>query len=456
MTPQAASGSDLFERWNQDSWKQVLLFVTALWHDQDVSHLLKPITPEDPPYGLIFCGSALAEGATLDLSFEGYLVRRLCESASHNATGTICVRLMAGITDDSVEKADGVLEVLRLLSNRPTTREHFARLVDFMIQEARSWRKDMGNAAVNDLGILGRRAELLALAQDRDVYIGVRLSASRQLVKIGAVDLAVPVMISMFLENPSDRTAENILDQLGECKAVESLHLLYMQITCHTQRHAVQVLGAMDVLQEVSTDASLPQAVRESAILTLSNAGDRSSRQSIQQLFVERQTDQDSLIELVELLGRAKNWAALFDTVASPIAPLAVRDRAVNILEREKNQDELLTLLAVSEILPALQLKICKAIINLGDLRPIIEQLESFFEGFFGTNHDRDTLKQAHRLRAELHDKLADHEGAILEYGKVLEDDPNDEWVLGLRGNCYRLLGSYAQALLDFNARARP
>jgi hypothetical protein len=148
---EAARGTDLFHRWNQDAWKQVLLFLAALWRDQDVSHLLKPIAAEDPPHGLIFCGSAFAEGAAVDQAFEVSVIRRLCEAASRNAAGTICVRLVAGIRDDSVEKAKSVLRVIRQLSNRPAACDHFARLLRFMMQEARSWHLNPAHSTVGSV-----------------------------------------------------------------------------------------------------------------------------------------------------------------------------------------------------------------------------------------------------------------------------------------------------------------
>jgi tetratricopeptide (TPR) repeat protein len=157
-------------------------------------------------------------------------------------------------------------------------------------------------------------------------------------------------------------------------------------------------------------------------------------------------------MEVVEKLGSARNWAALTDVITSAIAPCAARERAIDILEREKNQDELLPLLRTSGISPQLQLRACKAIVKLGDLRSISEQLDSFFAAIFTSTMDASVATEGHRLRADFYFRLTDYERAVQEYDEVLKADPDDEWVLALRGNCCRLLGRYDQAMANFNA----
>jgi len=53
-------------------------------------------------------------------------------------------RLMSGIVDDSIEKEEAVLRTIRQLATRQASREHYARLLGYMIKEARSWRNEIG------------------------------------------------------------------------------------------------------------------------------------------------------------------------------------------------------------------------------------------------------------------------------------------------------------------------
>jgi hypothetical protein len=121
----------------------------------------------------------------------------------------------------------------------------------------------MGNAAVNDLGILGRRTELLALAQDHDLHVWVRHQAALELARLGATDSALPLMASVLREPVSNRIAENLLDEMGECNGVELLReIVYDQdLSMAIRLHAIEVLGTrrtMQILQVFCEDSLLP------------------------------------------------------------------------------------------------------------------------------------------------------------------------------------------------------
>jgi tetratricopeptide (TPR) repeat protein len=442
----------IMERWRTDRWKQVLLFLLALCSDRyPVTELARRFTNSARPYGLVFCADALAEGTKLETGFEEELTRQLCAEASRNAHGTICNRLLAGLTSDTQVRANEVLRSIVQLKHRGSMRAPMTRLVETMIKYASEWRSSMGNAAVNDLGILESHSALLAIAQDTGVYQSVRCEAAIQLARAGRVEESTPILQSLLRSSDlEESTGVRILDAFGEISDETELmtQARYQDLYGKYRRYVPIVLfksRMINGLKILYGDESVDAKVRNNALLGLLGNDPCVKIDRLQELFVA--ADDAEINYLLDILRRMENWNGLVLILETRELPVEVHERASHMLPGAGGKEVLFRVVGNARINLGLQLSAAKELRKRVETSGTADFLEAFYRDATNRGYDLEILRE----RAELYRAQGRLELAIADYSAIIKEAPSDDVALAYRANCYRTLDRFGEALTDFN-----
>jgi tetratricopeptide (TPR) repeat protein len=456
MDPESRSAIDVAKKWHDDQWRQITLFCLSIWSEQkSVSSIIRRIIGKNPPYGLVFASDAIAEGAAVEEPLQREIVQLLSREAVGNAEGTICVRLLAGISDDSIKRADETLRALLQLSALPAAEPYFSQLVKTMVSFARAWEKDMGNAALNDLATLRRRDELQAIANDKRLRDWTRFEAGRELGRCGSIEDAIRALDALISEKPiKERIATGILDELGDLGGSQELLRLARTKSLDLQLrvYVAEVLDKRAMVNELSglaQDSLLVPEVRHRALLGLLGKTQSVGKDLIEQLFITKASGTSEAEQITATLARMENWAALVVIASHPGIDSLVAQRCVSLLEASSRIEELLDLVSQGNLPHELRWLAATAVRRKGQANEVAEALLAFYTArleALGVD-DSETLKE----RARLYLDMDQHAAAIKDLDKVISHDATDEFSLSLRANAQRLSGNFEASISDFD-----
>jgi tetratricopeptide (TPR) repeat protein len=452
VAPESPEALSLAKKWKEDQWRQVLVFLFSIWSEgSSVLPLLKRIANLSKPYGLVFCADAIAAGTNSDENFEKELVKRLCQVAMENSEGTICNRLLAGLTDDSTQRAEEVLRVLAQMKSKPVAVKDIGLLIGVMVERAQQWKEQMGNAAVNDLALLGCTSELLAISKDKSVFEWVRLSAAEDVGKLGAPSDAIDVLSSLANGDFPSNVLIRALDHLGELRAGDVLLSFARKSSTPTELrlHVVEILdkGAMlNELKTIADDELFDSETRHRALVGLLGKSDVSEAQSlIRRLLVDATPSGSVIREIIDTLRRMEHWDALSSILLCPSLSSDVYEYCIKTLEQNKKIESILSLLDDPRVSEEMKWSAAKSAREAGTAEETNEALFAYYEKRLVVE-DLDVLRE----RSKLFISLGRHSDAIPDLDRIIAKDPTDEWSLALRANSHRLTGNPQAAVSDF------
>jgi tetratricopeptide (TPR) repeat protein len=454
VAPGSPEALSLAKNWKEDQWRQVLVFLFSIWSEGgSVLPLLQRIANLSKPYGLVFCADAIAAGANIEGNFEKELVQRLCQVAMENSEGTICNRLLAGLTDDSTRSAEEVLRVLAQMKSKPVATKDIGLLIDVMVERAQQWKQKMGNAAVNDLALLGCTRELLSISRDKSVFEWVRLSAVEDVGKLGAPSDAIAVLISLANGDFASDVLVRALDHLGELRAGEAMVSFARKSStpAELRLQVIEILDQSAMLNELRTiadDELLDSETRHRALVGLFGKSDASEAQSlIRRLLVDVTPSGWEIREIIDTLKRMEDWDALSSILLCPGLSSDVYELCIKTLEQNKKIEPLLSLLDDPRLSEEMKWCAARAAREAGTAEETHEALLAYYERRMSVPiEDLDMLRE----RSELFISLGRHNDAIRDLDRIIAKDATDEWSLALRANSHRLTGNPDAAVSDF------
>jgi tetratricopeptide (TPR) repeat protein len=465
--PDSQEAISIVKNWREDQWRQVVLFSVSFWSERhSVAPLLRRIAKLSPAslanpnpvaslYGLVFAADSIAEGALVEPDLQRDIIKHLCREAITNSEGTICVRLMAGITDDSIKRADETLRALLELRKLPESEPHFSQLIKAMVSFARDWRQDMGNAAVSDLAALGCRSELLDIANDERLHDWVRYQAARELIERGPDANASDALYRQITGKPRSATvATRILDVLGEAGASAQLLELAKSdsMDLDLRVHIAEVFdkhAMIEALGSLKVDNEADPSVRERALWgLLGKTPSADSHHLIGELLTCIPPGSANGERLVDALAGMQNWDGVISVVEYPGADSSIVEGCISRLTSYDRVEELGHLVGSANLPFNVRLLAAEGLRKKAKAGERKDQLLRFYSEYLEQKEDDlAVLKERGKLFLE----VGQFAEAIGDFNILVSLDENDEWSLGLRGNAFRLSGQYVEAIADFD-----
>jgi tetratricopeptide (TPR) repeat protein len=456
IDPESTGALDIAKHWRDDEWRQTILFCMSIWSERkSVTPILTRLLGRDPPYGLVFVSDAVAEGTEVEVKLQGELIERLCREAVLNAEGSICPRLMAGISDDSIKRASETLRALLQLKSLPAAEPHFTTLVRALVSFARAWTEERGNAAVTDLAALRRTDELLAIAKDPKLHNWIRWEAAEELGKCGHTADAISALHALVSENSLNAgILTRVLDEIGELGGVAELSTLLNSQTLETKYRVqiIRIFAKKSMLRDLlalSRDQDLEPEVREAAMIGLLGRVQSADKEIAESLLSTATSRVSKAEEIVRLLAHSQNWDALVAIAKHDGIGTSALEAAVAALEGADRIDDLLEFMTQNSASAQLRWLSARAVRRKGKAKEVAEALLAYYHERLQTvgEGDTETLSERAKLNLDIHD----YPSAIADLDRILADQPSDEWSLGLRANAHRLAGNYPAAISDFD-----
>lgn len=265
LRPGQAEASRLLLRWQDPSWRQVVLFLLGIWNSkgESVDNILDGIRTESAE-GPVFAASAVTEGVRVSRSILSNIIQDLGQYTRSHSWGQVLFSdpnpfiILVSLADELCTH-----ELLRTATNSGTE------------PAVRAYAAEM-------LGRLDPTPETLKVLISLTLEVGyvvVSHGAALALARLGRADLSVPIL-QRVINDPSASVLlrARAVDALGEQSATQALlrTAALSEIPPNLREQAARILEAQghsaqasEILRALAEDPRVDADVREKAITDL-------------------------------------------------------------------------------------------------------------------------------------------------------------------------------------------
>lgn len=431
--------SDILDRFTEDAWRQVVLFLIAILSERkSVVRELRHIKPQSHPLGLAFVGVAIAEGADVPKEFTTEVVQDLCAEVLANANHGYCERLLTS-GDGGSRARSALLPFIKASEHSQSIGAIIRGLTDLAFKYGGA-----GSSAVHDLFELQALDALVLIAGDPSAPLTLRAEIAERLCSSSRSNTGTNELRTLLSAMAANSTKwPQLINILSKSTDANLLASLSEQGLVTGSRWA-QLLNSLtanvrpSLLNELEADPGIPPG--DKLIVKVRQIVD--PEKAIEALSSSVCPPELSK-PLFDVLEKASDASAILRVATEPGFAASLHLRALRSLKAIKASPELLAIAVRPDLPLGLRYRAGLAAYGMPLSPSAVSQLLSFFNSLGPRSSRPDILAR----RGFLNYRQGSFEESVSLFDKLFNARAGTSWELGIRAHALEHLGRIDEAV---------